>query len=229
MKTEDKPYILEINKVLEKLLFENKISSYRENPHVDPKSIKLIIHFKYNGKTLEVSPVIDTRKYDQNTNWYSNFVNILEGRKKGEDAEDRIFKLLLSWKRTRKCGVCEVYRSSEHFNHKEKADIMVIINHTLKAYQSGHEKAERSMVRIQIKSSKYYQSIHKQKNPWNASMVINDKITDEMILEKFKKVSTSAIIILQMNLLLQLLKDSDPENMKKIELMRQKYSNDLHQ
>lgn len=173
----------------------NEITSFEivDDPH-DDFLITCTIVFTYKHKKLDVTVLIDLLSYETRRLGNIFFCNLIERRKKGEEAELRMFAILRRLIQNRKFGICSVFRASEYLDNKMKADLVFFVDCSIPLFEPS-TKVERLMIYLQIKSSVEKQDIHKVRYPNIPSIVINHEITDSTIIQAVKEIIETTYII----------------------------------
>jgi hypothetical protein len=218
-----------LQKTLELFLTANIISSYKEVPCSQENCIKFEIHFLHKKKLLQVTELIEINKRAVHSRWDVVINGILEGRRKGEDAEQRMYDLLLSWKRKHQYGVTNVFRGSEYSDAKVKADLVVMVDRILDSPGNDSLKKVRSMIYLQIKSSKKYQEFHAEKYAEVPSIFVNKLKSDYTLGENFQKICDTQFVVSQINALFELVKKDSFQVARKLFPLKQEYLKRLHQ
>lgn len=224
----ENPHKANIMKTLQWYRQLGLIESFRDMKYRDQKMLKVEIIFRHNGKNLQVGRVIDLTTIPENTKWDRVISGTISARKKGEDAEYRMFLLMLEWKRKRKYGIHEVYRSSEHADNNKKSDLVAVVERMVYSVETKEYKSMRTIVHIQVKSSEGYQEKHKKKYPWQPSIVVNSSKTDDMLGDNFETISDSWVLVVEMNLLISLLRPSNRQIFVRINEMKNEILDKLH-
>lgn len=221
---------LEVKKTLIHLENDKKIVSWEilssKNPN--PEYLNLKVDFNYKDKIYNFKQGIKLNSYPGNVNWERQICGFIKNRMRGVDAEDRMFNLVSSWKDQGLHNITGVHQSNSYEDNFMKADLIVQIQRISFAFESRDKRTEQVELHIQIKSSAYHQQIHKEKHPWRVSIRINPDKTDEMLEEDFLSIVEPAIVVKELNYLLEMLKTTDNSGFHALLRVRAGYLETLH-
>lgn len=222
---------LEVKKTLIQLENDKKIVSWEilNFKNSNPEYLNLKIAFNYKDKTFEFQEVIKLSSFPKGEiNWERQICGFIKNRMRGIDAEDRMFNLVSSWKDQGLYNITGVHQCNSYEDNFLKADLIVQIERISFSFESRDKRTEQVELHIQIKSSAYHQQIHKEKHPWRVSIRINPDKTDEMLAEDFLSIIGPAIVVKELNYLLEILKTTDYSGFHALLRVRAGYLETLH-
>ena len=134
--------------------------------------------------------------YNQGSNFSSFFERIIKNRIRGAEREILAIKLLKELvgkeisSKVPNLKITKVLAPTEYADSTLKVDVWVILNFDYRGKFDGFDGLSSTIVGIQIKSSSWYQNIHKQKHPFIPSINWNDNMTDD----EFKKTACNLLL-----------------------------------
>jgi hypothetical protein len=219
---------------LEKMVNEALLTKYKVAV-LDQKMIQVAIWFKHANKEIDVRFWIGTQKDNSGNkkkvkDFYltNNFpeqvfrtlvLKKIKQRIKGADAEIRGLKILRRMKANRRYGVIDIYTESQYADNVQKMDLVFVVQRTTKSFFK-EDQIQRYVLGVNVKSSKAFQNMHKDKYPDTPSIEIMDDISDYEIEKKFATIIDYSVAFhtaLNLKMSLQSLssddfKDLPPEN-----------------
>lgn len=161
-------------------------------------NIELQVSFICNfSGTLCVLPNInESNIYNQGSNFPSFFERIMKDRIRGAEREILAIKLLKELigkeisSKVPNLKITKVLGPTEYSDATLKVDAWVVLNFDYKGKFDRFDGLSSTIVGIQIKSSFWYQNIHKQKHPFIPSITLKYGMTDD----EFKKVACNLLL-----------------------------------
>lgn len=215
-----------LEKILNELLSERKISWYKKQEDTDLRLVKIVIKFPYKKRIFFVNLDVDLNIHDNMETYKELINNAIYSRIKGEKTEESIFELLLSWEKTSKHGICGVSRGTQYVDNILKADFIISIKKP-PLHDSCFKERERIIdILLQIKSSHAFQEIHKKKNPLVPSIVVHEQLNFEA---RFKTIINSIFKLIDINHLTAHEKHPNAGLIRELEKEKFFHLNKLHQ
>lgn len=111
----------------------------------------------------------------------------IKNRIKGADKESRAFKIAKEMSDVSSdLRISKVLEGSDFADNSLKVDLWFTLIYNYKGNFDKLDGSYTMMIGVQIKGSRKYQNIHKEKNPYTPSIVIKDTMHDQEIKEIFR-------------------------------------------